>query len=231
MSFNLKLYNVHFWQTKTLLINRVDKKRDWQGSFTHEETRSGRGRDTHAFLSNTHTHTHTHKCTCNWIQSQFFLLLSVTQQRTHAETTVKRNSRQQTTFGVHAFVWRRSASQRYCIMNGGSCALAPEGQTDSYDGRTLWMTSPVTALPRVLQCRHLHIKRLCLPYIQHFPRSTPPHTHTYTPFILYPISQILPTTTLNHRLSPSSSSLQLLFIHTRPLVFPEHQFQLKLWVN
>lgn len=41
------------------MINRVDKKRDWQGSFTHEEARGSEGCDTQAFLSNARTHTQT----------------------------------------------------------------------------------------------------------------------------------------------------------------------------
>jgi hypothetical protein len=54
------------------------------------------------------THAHTHKQMYSQLNSvsRFFLLLSVTEQRTHAETTVQEQSTagQQTTLELHAFV-------------------------------------------------------------------------------------------------------------------------------
>lgn len=58
--------------------------------------------------------------------------------------------------------------------------------------------------------------------------NTSPHpSHT-----LYSLSHFTDTTQhTQSSSSPSSTALQLLFIHVRPLVFPEHYFQLKLRVN
>ena len=88
--FNLQLYNVYFWQTTTALINRVDKGKDWQGSFTHEETWGGEGCDTHA-----RTHTHTNKCTRNWIQSHDSFCFYLSRSKEHMQRPRYRNSRQQ----------------------------------------------------------------------------------------------------------------------------------------
>ena len=211
---NLKLYNVYFSQTTTTLIKRVDKKRDWQGSFTHEEAWDREGCDTQAFLSNARTHTQT-----NVLATEFCLTILFAFIYHEAKNTCRDHGRgtvDSSRTAEHAW------TPRFCLTPVGIVTLLHyEWWKQRFSpwgiDRLTWRSDSLDDITshRVLQRWHLHIKSF-LPSVYSTLSRTP-----HTPFIRCPISQIVPNT-LNHRLSPSSTSLQLLFIHVRPLVFPEH---------
>ena len=205
---NLKLHNVYFWQTTTALINRVDKKkRDWQGSFMHEEARGREGCDTQAFLSNARKHTRTNVLVTQFSVTILFAFIC------HGVKNTCRDDGRGTVYSSRTA--EHAWTPCFCLTPVANVTLLHYEWRQQRSGpwgidRLTWRSDSLDDItshrvPWVFSASICISKAFCHPYIQHFPA---PLTH---PLFAVPF----------HRYYPAHS---IIVLRPRPLLYSCYSF-------